>query len=250
MVTGLRPFLEIKIFIKLGENTMKKNFLSLLVLASILYVMEPKNLYSNELSGYLEGQFSRIQVEDVDASTSVASGGFNVAATATAEYEEALGLGLEAGISNLGNSGFRLGLSLTSFEAELEAIDVSAALSFNGTVLASARGRVTADELRNVGVDADNEVKLFLANGYYDFKSESKLIPFIGLGVGYADIEYAKDNEMAFAGHGGFNYALSENTYAGLRGSYYQIEGPTDSLGIQYDDVKAWSIGLSIGMKF
>ena len=62
--------------------------------------------------------------------------------------------------------------------------------------------------------------------------------------------KYAKDNEMAFAGHGGFNYALSENTYAGLRGSYYQIEGPTDSLGIQYDDVKAWSIGLSIGMKF
>ena len=51
-------------------------------------------------------------------------------------------MGAEVGVIGLGcNPNLRFGLSYHQFGAELEAVDVNAALTFNGIVLATAAGR-------------------------------------------------------------------------------------------------------------
>ena len=66
-----------------------------------------------------------------------------------------------------------------------------------------------------------------------------------------ATLSNAKDNELAAAFTVGANYKLSDNhTYVGMKYINYSIKGPTDTLGIIYDDISASSISLTLGYQF
>jgi opacity protein-like surface antigen len=203
-----------------------------------------------QLKPYVEGQISHVMIDDNDGSISASAGGFNAAATGVFQYDDATAFGVEVGLASIGGAGFRAGLSYTTFDAELEAVDGSAAVSFNGTVLLAAAGRVTADQLRAAGADIGEEVKVFSVNTYYDFDLGSNFKPYLGLGVGMADIENMKDNELALSGYAGVNYAVTENLYAGLRASIHHVEESEDELGIKYDDFRTYAVGAVIGYKF
>ena len=210
----------------------------------------PAFAQDRQLQPYIEGQISRVFIDDVDANTTTQVGGFNAAVDLTGEYEDATALGAEIGIAGIGGSGLRMGLGYTTFDAELEAIDVSAAISFGGVALATVADRVTADQLRNAGADIGEKVKAYSINAYYDVDMSTAIRPYIGLGVGLADIENMEDKEVMLSGYVGANYSFTENFYAGLRASIHHIEGPEDEAGILYDDIRTYALGLVVGVKF
>jgi len=202
------------------------------------------------VSPYIEGQISRMHINDVDGTTSAAAGGFNAVVSGEADYKSDIALGAEIGVRKIADTGFRVGASFTSFDAELEQVDLSGALSFNGVVIGTASGTVTADQLEAAGVTLDNDVKAYSINTYYDFDFGKKFIPYFGLGIGLADIENADDKELMISGILGINYMLSENLYAGARAAYHRVNGPSDSFGISYDDISAYSVGAVMGFNF
>ena len=205
-----------------------------------------------QLKPYVEGQISRMMIDDVDANTSVQGGGFNAAIALVGEYDDATAFGAEVGLAGIGGTGFRAGLGYTTFDAELEAVNLTATnITFNGVAIpGAASGRVTADQLKAAGADIGEKVKVFSVNAYYDFDLDSNFKPYLGLGVGMADIENMKDNELALSGYAGVNYAITENLYAGLRASIHHVEGGEDEAGIKYDDLRTYAVGAVVGYKF
>jgi len=199
---------------------------------------------------YVEGQISHMMIDDNDGSISASAGGFSAAATGVFHYDDATAFGVEVGLASIGGTGFRAGVSYTMFDAELEAVDGSGAVSYNGTVLLAAAGRVTADQIRNAGVEIGEKVRAYSINGYYDVDLGSAFKPYLGLGIGIADIENMEDNELLLSGFAGVNYAFTENFYAGLRASIHNVAGPTDKFGIKYDDFRTYAVGAVIGYKF
>lgn len=199
---------------------------------------------------YIEGQISLMQVDDVDGTTSVAVGGFNAVVNATAEYDSDIAFGAEIGVRKIADTGFGVGVSFTSFQADLEQVDLDAALSFNGVVIGTASGTFTADQLATAGFTLDNEVNTYSINTYYDFDGGKKFTPYVGFGIGLADIENANDKELMLSGIVGINYVLTENLYAGGRAAYHRISGPNDSLGFSFDDITVSSVGVVMGYNF
>lgn len=199
---------------------------------------------------YVEGGASRVQAQDADTSTSASAGGFSASLDASIEFEDSIGFGAELGLGAIADTGFRLGISITRFKAEFEGADVSGALAFNGTNLLAGAGRLTPADVNNAGFTFDNTVKIYSVNSYYDFDFGSSFTPYLGVGVGLTDIENAEDKEFTLSGYAGVNYAINENLYTGLRGSYHRVNGPTDKVGLNYDDLGAWSTGIVLGYKF
>jgi opacity protein-like surface antigen len=199
---------------------------------------------------YAEGQIARTQVQDVDSNTSAASGLWSASVSGSLEYDPSIEYGIELGIRAIAGTRFRVGLSYSQFEAEFKEGTASAALSYNGSAVLSAAGSFTRADLQNVGVTADNKVKVYSLNGYYDFEAGKGVTPYLGLGVGLSDIENANDKEFTLAGYAGVNYDLTEKLYLGIRGALRRVSGPTDSFDIKYDDITAWSVGAVLGVKF
>ena len=71
-----------------------------------------------------------------------------------------------------------------------------------------------------------------------------------GAGIGFADIENAKDMELAMSLTAGINVDISEDVYRGISGSLTSIQGPTDELGIEFDDMTVTSGRIVIGKRF
>jgi opacity protein-like surface antigen len=89
-----------------------------------------------------------------------------------------------------------------------------------------------------------------MANAYYDIKNASAFTPFIGFGVGMADIKNAKDNEFAWSASVGGKYNIDKNMYLGLKGSYTSVSGITDKIGLEYKDMDAYSAHALLGYQF
>ena len=203
-----------------------------------------------DIKPYIEGHISQVFIDDVDGTTSVSASGFNLAIAGVFEYENATALGTEIGLKGIGHPNIRLGISYQQFDAELKAIDISAALSFNGTVLTTAAGRVTKEELEAAGAEFGDDAKAYSLNAYYDLDQLGVFKPYLGLGIGFADIENTEDDELMISGYFGINYLLTKNIYMGLRGAVRRIDGPTDLAGIDYDDITYKEIGAVLGITF
>jgi opacity protein-like surface antigen len=189
---------------------------------------------------YIEGQIGTVGLSDVDTkSFSGTTGGVTFTnVKGTLAFNNSLVVGAEAGIKEIGKSNFRLGLGYNRFTAKVDSLTVS-----SGTTSAS-----TSDPALLKALETD--VGLFTANAYYDFISKSRLTPYVGIGVGLADIQGTKDNEFALSLAAGLNFDLTEKTYLGVKGNYYRVAGPTNTAGLEYDTIKAYSLMATLGYRF
>ena len=227
---------------------MKKTNLKKLLYVPFLYALLISNSFSIE--PYIEGQVGVGVVEDTSGSSFTSSGGFSAAVSLdNLSYENGLLLGAEFGVKNIVNN-LRMGIGIISFEAEFENGEGVAALSSGGTVILAAAGSFTAADLASAGITADNDVTAYSLNTYLDLNTNSDLTPFIGIGFGFADIENAEDNEFAISLLFGGNYKITDKAYIGAKGGYYNIAGPTDKIGINYDDINAWTFNVALGIEF
>lgn len=86
-------------------------------------------------------------------------------------------------------------------------------------------------------VDGELEVMSYFANGYYDFKNTSAFTPFLGVGIGWATVDfnldrlnYSNDDTVfAYQVMAGVSYALSKNMAFDLSYRYVGADDPTFS---------------------
>jgi len=196
---------------------------------------------------YIEGQVNYTQVQDIDLEnfTGTRNGRFFENLKGKLGYDSDIGYGVEVGVSEFLNKNFRLGLSYLENKIELKkATQIS---NTDGETLPSS---ATPQEIRDLGFNFDSNVKIYSLNAYYDFNNFNSFVPFVGVGLGQADILNAKDKELSKSLYLGARYLIDKNIYVGGKGTYSMIDGPEDKNGMKYDDISLYAVTLSVGYQF
>jgi len=221
------------------------------LLITVVFATVSTGALAADLKPYIEAQLGYAKLKDVETeSFSGSVGGGTATISAKGDIDNSLAGGAELGVGNIGASNFRLGASYTRMDFDME--KVTGSLTTTG-VSGVANGTYTADitrYIRDAGISLDNRVNLYMANAYYDFKNESSFTPFLGVGMGMADVQNAKDNEFAYQGVIGGKFDIDKNMYLGLKGLYTKVNGITDELGIKYKDMDAYSGQVLLGVNF
>jgi opacity protein-like surface antigen len=216
----------------------------------ILLALISSSAFAADLKPYIEGQLGWSNLNDVDtkATNLPISDAATASATAKIKYDNSVSGGFEIGANHVGIENLRIGVSFNRMKFDMEKVTGSLALSTSSASLETT-GDIT-EAVRSLGVDLDNSVKLYMANAYYDIKNASAFTPFIGFGVGMADVQNAKDNEFAWSASVGGKYNIDKNMYLGLKGSYTSVNGITDKIGLEYKDMDAYSAHALLGYQF
>ena len=204
-----------------------------------------------DLKPYIEGQLGITSLDDVDTKAYSGSfGGGTASASAKIEYDNSVSGGFEIGANNVGIENLRIGASYNRMNFDMEKVTGSiTAAGISGITDGTYTGDITS-YVRSAGVPLDNSVNLYMANAYYDIKNASAFTPFVGLGIGMADAQNAKDNEFAWSASVGGKYSIDKNMYLGLKGSYTSVNGITDKIGLEYKDMDAYSAHALLGYQF
>ena len=198
---------------------------------------------------YIEGQVNYTQVQDIDLKNftgTISNGRTFENLKGKLGYDSDIGYGVEVGVSEFLNKNFRLGLSYGANKIELKKATEVSGLS-NGDPLPSS---ATPKEVRDLGLNFDSNVKIYSLNAYYDFNNFNSFVPFVGVGLGQADILNAKDKELSKSLYLGARYLVDKNIYIGGKGTYSMIDGPEDKNGMKYDDISLYAVTLSVGYQF
>jgi opacity protein-like surface antigen len=217
----------------------------------ILLALISSSAFAADLKPYIEGQLGWSNLNDVDtkATNLPISDAATASATAKIKYDNSVSGGFEIGANHVGIENLRIGVSFNRMKFDMEKVTGSLALSAPGATIEPITGDIT-EAVRSLGVNLDNSVNLYMANAYYDIKNASAFTPFIGFGVGMADIKNAKDNEFAWSASVGGKYNIDKNMYLGLKGSYTSVNGITDKIGLEYKDMDAYSAHALLGYQF
>jgi opacity protein-like surface antigen len=214
----------------------------------LLLVTTSFNSYA-QVKGYIEGQVNYTQVQDIDLKNftgTISNGRTFENLKGKLGYDSDIGYGVEFGVSEFLNKNFRLGLSYGVNKIELKKATGVSGLS-NGDPLPSS---ATPQDVRDLGLNFDSNVKIYSLNAYYDFNNINGFIPFIGAGLGQTDILNAKDKELSKSLYLGAKYFMDKNIYVGGKGTYSMIDGPEDKNGMKYDDITLYAFTLSVGYQF
>ena len=195
---------------------------------------------------YIEGQVNYHQVDDVDTSSySDTINGEVIVGKLTNEYDTDIGLGFEVGAKNVSNSNLRIGLSYSETKIELTKLTVSGTVDGVAGSASYTPAQVSAE-----GVSFDNDVKSYSLNAYYDLETNGTFTPYVGVGLGQVDIENANDKELSKSLYLGGRHSIDDKMYVGIKGAYTIIDGPSDKLGLTYDDITQKSLSLIVGYNF
>lgn len=200
---------------------------------------------------YLEGNLGGAYIKDVDTNTysGVSNGVTFTNLRGTLDYNEPTYGGIEFGFRNVADPSIRIGFSANTLKAKFQSATISGSIS-DGTTTYTGPVSVSNADLVGIGVDFDNRINLYSFNAYYDFSTNTVWTPFLGIGLGWADIENAKDNEFMYSLHAGITYDINPRVYVGARLGWYHIEGPTDRLGVSFENLKATTFGFTLGYRF
>ena len=222
-----------------------------ITIVTLLLVTTSFNAYA-QVKGYVEGQINYTQVQDLDTKTySGTAGGVTFTnLKGKLEYDSDIGYGIEVGVREFLNKNVRLGVSYGENKIELKKATGSGTVALGGGDPVDFALSPTLQQIRDVGLNFDNDVKTYSLNAYYDFDNVNGLIPFIGAGLGQTDIQNVKDKELTKSLYLGAKYFVDKNIYVGAKGTYSMIDGPEDKLGIKYDDITLYAVTLSVGYQF
>ena len=216
----------------------------------LLLALISSSALAADLKLYIEGQLGRSSLKDADIKPfSGAIGDVTITqATAKIEYDHSVSGGFEIGANNVGIENLRIGASYNRMKFDMDKVTGSISGTSVGGSL-DLTGDIT-EAVKSLNVALDNSVNLYMANAYYDIKNASAFTPFVGLGMGMANIQNAKDNEFAWSASVGGKYNIDKNMYLGLKGSYTSVNGITDKIGLEYKDMDAYSAHALLGYQF
>ena len=205
---------------------------------------------------YLEGQVGAVALGDLDSKpltgtglmngSSVTYNNFKLSQTA----DPTTAYGGEIGIRNLFNTRFRLGLAWVGFQQKIKDINGTGGFTTTGGTYTLGAGSTPPNSaLSAAGVHFDNRLNIYTANAYYDFRQVMWHRPFIGFGVGTADIEHSTKKSLTMTGSVGTQVNITRNIYAGVKLTGYWIKGPKDGL-IDYKPITAGTALFTTGVHF
>lgn len=221
-----------------------------LLAVALLTTLPAIGVAADNKNGYFEFGVGKSSFDVSTKTYSGASGGVTYSNfKGTFDYDDPTTYGFEIGSANFLGTPLRVGFGIAAMKAELnKATGTGTVTTGDGTVNLAVTA--TAADLRGIGVSYDNDVRIYGVNAYYDFPTNTAVKPFVGFGVGLADIENGKDKEFTWALHAGVNYDLTKELYLGAKVSRYTVSGPTDSLGLTYEDIDVTYYGLQLGLRF
>ena len=199
---------------------------------------------------YIEGTIGHYDVDDVDTTraSGTASGITFTNLGGTLEYDADTAFGFEIGVKF--NEKVRIGFSYVDASLDFEGATVSGSAT-DGVTTINASARVTPADASALGLTFSNDAEIMMIKAYYDFDSfNNGLTPFVGFGLGQADIDNATDDETIISLTAGARYNLNDKAYVGAKISYMEVNGPDDELGIQYEDIELTSFEVTIGTSF
>ena len=222
-----------------------------LLTASLITSLFTLSYSVHAASPYIEGQLGMANVDSVDTNTYTGSvdGITAIGLRAKLEYDNSATFGVEFGFKDVIIPNLRIGASYQNLKFDFDSAEFNGSIT-NGATTITGPVTVTSADLSSVGVSLDNRVNLFMVNAYYDFKTSTNLTPFVGFGIGLADIENAEDNEFAYSLNAGAKYNIDKNMYVGAKAVYTRVSGPEDELGIKFNDIDVYSANVSIGYEF
>ena len=109
------------------------------------------------------------------------------------------------------------------------------------------------DEKNKLLDDFRQHLNLYMVNAYYDFNNTTEFTPFLGVGIGVANLKNTKDNEFAFSLSGGAKYNIDKNIYIGAKGTFTRVNGPTSNkygVDVGLDNIDIWKADVLLGYQF
>jgi len=112
-----------------------------------------------------------------------------------------------------------------------------------------------ADEIENdqatFDADGDLEVRALLVNAYADFTTGSMVTPYLGAGIGYAEIEVGSRDDEVFAGQlaAGMLIALSPAVAIDLGYRFMMTDNPEID-DVEFEEVKQHTAVLGLQIRF
>ena len=154
---------------------------------------------------YFGGQISAVMVEDSPLSV----GSFDIL---DMEFKPGYGI---AAIGGYDYGDFRLEGEITYRTNDIDTISMST-MSLND-------------------VDADVSTLSLMVNGFYDVETDTPFAPYIGGGVGFANVDLDSEDDIVFAYQLGLGvgYAIDENVTLDLGYRYFATSNPEFEGGIE-----------------
>ena len=198
---------------------------------------------------YIEGQVSYNQVDDLNNSGNTTVGDYVFNYNATNKYESDTSYGFEIGAKNISESNLRVGFSYGKAKIKLKSLSGTGTIT-DGTNTLDFGVSATKADLDSVNLTFDNDVKSYSLNAYYDLETNGTFTPYVGVGLGQVDIENANDKELSKSLYLGGRHSIDDKMYVGVKGAYTMIDGPSDKIGLTYDDITIKSVSLIVGYNF
>lgn len=225
---------------------------NILLATAIISALGSSQAFADDttLKGYIEAQLGYSNLSKVNTNT---YSGTVDGVTATnlmgkLNYDSSASFGAEYGLNDVIVDNLRVGVSFSTMKFDLKNAVINGSLT-DGVTTYTGPDTFSAADFASIGVSFDNRVYLYMANAYYDFKNKTPFTPFVGFGMGVADIKNADGNEFAYALHAGAKYHINNNVYIGAKATYTNINGPTDQLGIKFNNIDAYSANLALGFE-
>jgi opacity protein-like surface antigen len=228
-----------------------KTVLTSAVLAAFAASLSAQAETPKAATPYIEGQIGFADLDSVHAKSFTGNIGSATATNLSAklDYDSSATYGAEVGLKDVLIPNLRIGASYTTVKFDLDSAKINGVVTNGGTTY-TGPAKVSDNQLASVGLDFDNRVNLYMVNAYYDFKTFTNFTPFIGVGLGVADIKNAKDLEFAYSANVGAKYNITQNIYVGLKGVYTRVNGPKDDNGFNYKDIDVYTANLALGFEF
>ena len=231
------------------DNT--KSLVVIAVLSTIAVSFSAQAETPKGATPYIEGQIGYANLDNVDTNTYSGTSG-NVTGTnvrANLDYDASATYGAEVGLKDVLIPNLRIGASYTTMKFDLKSAQINGVVTA-GSSTYTGPATFSASDLATGGLDFNSRVNLYMVNAYYDFKTFTDITPFIGAGIGLADIKHAKDLELAYDLNAGVKYNINKNIYVGIKGAYTRINGPTDQTDIKFKDIDVLSANVAVGFEF
>jgi opacity protein-like surface antigen len=236
------------------------------VVMGSLTLLAFSNAAQADMKPYIEGQIIYSDVKggsaDTKELTNINYSGYVGNFGVKSAFDSDVTGGIELGLKGFMHPNVRIGFSYAKPDYDVESLTLFSSGSITdpssneiaagvGVVLSPAAYQaLTGESLGSI------YIKKYMFNAYYDFDITETFKPFIGVGLGMADIEDMDDKEFAYSGHIGAKYYLSKDAYLGGKFTYTSINGPKltstadSSVVWHYNDIDIYNFSATLGFEF
>jgi len=188
-----------------GEDVMKKQFVVLLALTMFIGL----GVSAAFAAPYVSGNVGAVWLEDSDFGDE-------------AEISFDTGFGITAAIGNAYENGLRGEVEFGYRTSDMDEFDSD-----------FGSGSINDGDISTISL---------MVNGYYDFRPKETICPFIGAGIGYANVEgdidelgSEDDNVFAYQVAVGVAFAINPQTKIDVQYRYFDTDdGDFDNLEVEY----------------